>query len=89
MRTLIVIVIGLVLARAVIFGVNLVNKGRSAPAINGSYWFIGLWLAFCLVDFYIGVFKAGYSAKDELVIHLVVFGIPALAAWFLPRLISN
>jgi len=89
MRTLIVIIIGLALAGVFVFGTNFINKGRTAPVINGSYWFIALWLIFCVVDFYIGVFRAGYSAKDEFVIHLIVFGVPAVAAWFLPRLTSN
>lgn len=90
MRTIIVIVIGLVLACVFVFGAGFLNKGRTSPIINGSYWFIALWLVFCAIDFYIGVFKAGYSAKDEFLIHLIIFGIPAAAAaWLLPRLNSN
>lgn len=89
MRTLIVIVIGLLLACAFVFGAGFIGKGSAGAAASGSYWFMGIWLIFCIVDFYIGVFRAGYSAKDEFIIHLVIFGVPAIAAWFLSRLSSN
>lgn len=89
MRTLIVIVIGVVLALTFVFGANYINKGKSEPIVNGLSWFIGLWLAFCVVDFCIGVFKAGYGPLEELGVHLVVFAVPVAAAWFLSRQLFN
>jgi hypothetical protein len=89
MRTLTVIGIGLVLATLFVFGANLVNRSKSGIVLSGNYWFAGLWMLFCCVDFYIGVFRAGYSAKDELGIHLIIFSIPTLAAWWLARWVSH
>jgi len=81
MRTVIVIVIGLILSLAFVLGANFINKGKS----TGAYLFMGLWLIFCIVDYCIGVFKAGYSPLDELGIHLIIFAVPAAAAYFLAR----
>lgn len=85
MRTLIIIAVGLILSFAFVFGANAINKGRGESLVNGAYWFIGLWLIFCVYDFYVGVFKAGYSVRDELAIHSIIFAAPAAAAWFLSR----
>ncbi|MCI0391733.1 MAG: hypothetical protein MOB07_23565 [Acidobacteria bacterium] len=84
MRTLIVITIGLILSVIFVFGASFINKSRGEQFINGAYVFIGLWLIICIVDFYFGV-KAGYSALEELGIHLVVFGVPAAVAFLLSR----
>lgn len=81
MRTLIVIAIGLALSLAFVFGANAVKQSKAA----GAYAFIGVWLIFCIVDFCIGVFRAGYSPKDELGIHLVIFAIPAVVAYYFSR----
>jgi hypothetical protein len=81
MRTLIVILIGLLLSGVFVYGANFINKSR----VNGFYAFLAVWLIFCAIDYYIGVFRAGYSALEELGVHLVVFAVPFAAAWYLSR----
>lgn len=86
MRTLIVIGIGLAV---------LVVTALTARALGGRPWmrtgvlvFIACWLVFSAIDFCIGVFSAGYSARSELGIHAAIFGVPAIVAvgaWYLMR----
>jgi hypothetical protein len=70
MRTIVVIAVGLVVL------VLAALVGRSAGAV---YAFIGAWLLFSIADWYVGVYRAGYSAIEELRIHAVIFAVPALA----------
>jgi cell shape-determining protein MreD len=80
MRTVIAITIGLVLAFGFVFASNLLGKSK----ITGAILFLCLWLIFCGVDYSNGV-KAGYSAVDELGIHILVFALPAIGAWLTAR----
>jgi len=84
MRTLLVIVIGIAFAVAFQRVAAKVNKRYGARKIDGGYWFIGLWLAFTLVDFAVGV-AAGHGALLEVAIHALVFAVPAALAWYLSR----
>ena len=43
--------------------------------------FIPIWLAVSLVNMWVGVTRAGYTAMQELPILLVVFAVPAAIAW--------
>lgn len=81
MRTVTVVMIGLVVSFAFVFGATFIHKSKGV----GAVWFMGVWLIFCLVDYCIGVFQAGYSPLDELGIHLIIFAVPAAAAYFLAR----
>ncbi|MFN0120298.1 MAG: hypothetical protein ACKV2V_07330 [Blastocatellia bacterium] len=89
MRTLIVIGIGLGLASVFVAGAGFSGKGRTASVPHGRYWFLILWLVFRAVNFAPGVFTAGDPANAELLIHLLVFAIPAAAVWFPPRLTAD
>jgi hypothetical protein len=80
MRTVIAIAVGLILAFGFVFAGNLLAKSK----IAGAILFLGLWLIFCGVDYSNGV-KAGYSAVDELGIHILVFALPAIGAWLAAR----
>jgi hypothetical protein len=42
-----------------------------------------LWLALAGLNMGIGVAKAGYSVAEELPIFLLIFGLPAVAAWLI------
>ena len=78
MRTAIVILIGLAaLAACTVLG-PMVATGASR--VTAASVFIGVWFAFCVIDWYIGVYHAGYSAMEELRIHVVIFAIPTVAA---------
>lgn len=73
MRTLTFIVIGLVLL-CVVLAVS-----RPAWRTRTALGFIAVWLAISAVNLSMGL-AAGYSLAEELLVHLFLFGIPALAA---------
>jgi hypothetical protein len=83
MRTLIVIVTGLALSCSFAFAGRAMGRG----AIAGALVFIVLWFLFCAFD-YVGGLRAGYSALDELGIHILLFTLPTLAAWLSARWLS-
>jgi hypothetical protein len=83
-RTLIVILIGIVLAVAVRAVAGALARRRAGEHGDGSKLFIGLWAAFVVVDGYVGV-TAGHSVASELAIHALVFVIPAGLAWYLAQ----
>jgi hypothetical protein len=77
MRTAIIIGIGLV-AMLVCIGVA---RWIGAGTNTGARVFWGLWLVAAGVNMWIGVSRAGYAFKDEFPIFLLIFLIPAVAAW--------
>jgi hypothetical protein len=78
MRTAIVILIGLATLAAFALLGPVVNAHVSR---TGAAWvFLAAWFIFCIIDWYVGVYHAGYSAMEELRIHALVFAIPAVAA---------
>lgn len=83
MRTIAVIVIGLILSGVFVFAAS--HFGRAK--VTGAIVFIVIWFIFCSVDYSNGV-KAGYAAVDELGIHILLFAVPAVGGWaathFLP-----
>ena len=54
---------------------------RSAEA--GARVFIWVWLAAALLDGAVGVIRAGIPLLNEAGAFIPIFGIPALAAWYL------
>ena len=83
MHTLIVTLIGFVLLAAFI---GVARKRASAPArAAAARAFIPVWLVLCIGHICFGVFRAGYGLADELKVHSVVFGLPALTAWLVSR----
>lgn len=51
--------------------------------------FVPIWLACSLANLWIGVKRAGYSVREELPILVIVFSVPALAAWVARRLLAG
>jgi hypothetical protein len=82
MRTLIAIMIGVVVLLAVLVGAAEINRRRQADSLDGPRIFIWVWLAACIVDFWVGAFT-GHRVSVELGLHLVIFIVPASLAWFL------
>ena len=78
MRPTIVILIGLATFAAVALLGPVVNAHVSRT--SAAWVFLAAWLIFCVIDWYVGVYHAGYSATEELRIHAVIFVIPAVAA---------
>ena len=60
-------------------GVDQRGRGRFILA------FIPVWLACAAFNMWIGVSRAGFPLAYELPVFLVVFAIPAAAAWWLWR----
>jgi hypothetical protein len=54
--------------------------------VVGIIVFVSLWLTFCVIDTLRGV-RAGYSIQAEIMIHLLLFAIPAVAAYLAARLL--
>lgn len=78
MRTLILILVGLVVATSAI---RLAKPGKRRFV---AWMFCAFWLLAALVNLSVGL-SHGYSLREELPIHLLLFGMPALAAWWLSR----
>ncbi len=77
MRTLIFILAGLGVLALALFLSPAAWRGRVALG------FIAAWLVVSGINLSIGL-SHGYSLREELLVHLVLFGIPALtalAAW--------
>lgn len=74
MRTLILIIAGLLLAAATL---RFVPPHLRMP---GLVAFSLVWLGACAVNLRIGL-SHGYTLAQELPIHVVLFGVPVLAAW--------
>ncbi len=80
MRTLIVILIGLILSFLFVWGSGYFNKTKT----TGILIFLIIWLVFCIFDLIIGV-RAGYSVGEELGIHTVIFALPAISVYLFSR----
>ncbi len=65
---------------------HLVNRRAARPVLNGPRVFLPVWAAVSFYNGYVGVTQAGYSVQAELLVHLVVFGLPAaVAVWLMLR----
>lgn len=73
MRTVLFILVGLALLAAVLMLAPAAWRSRLALG------FIAVWLVASGINFGIGL-SHGYSLREELVVHLFLFGGPALAA---------
>lgn len=80
MRTVIIIVGGLVLLGVFLFGGRLM--GGAGAMVTGAKIFIPLWLVAALYNMWVGVSRAGYSVTEELPIFLLIFAVPAFVAAF-------
>lgn len=73
MRTLLFIIVGLIVLGAAL------ALCRPAWRPRAALGFIALWLAISATNLGMGL-AAGYPLAEELLVHLFLFGIPALAA---------
>ncbi len=79
MHVLMVMVGGLVLLGVfVLFG--WLWGASAAGMVLAAKVFVPVWLAVTSVNMWVGVVHAGYSARDELPILLLVFAVPAVSA---------
>jgi hypothetical protein len=82
MRTIIIIVVGLVVLALVAAGAWRFGNG-AASLVTAVKVFIAVWLVAALLNMWLGVARAGYSVAEELPIFLVIFLVPAAVAVFL------
>jgi hypothetical protein len=79
MHILIVILGGFVALAAFHFGYRFAGL---APAA-GAALFIWVWLAASVLNGFVGVYKADIPVINEVGAFVLIFGIPAAAAWYL------
>ncbi|MFC5576989.1 hypothetical protein ACFPOA_03035 [Lysobacter niabensis] len=85
MHTIYVVALGLLLLGiCLLFARALPGAGHS---LRGRFilTFIPVWLACAAFNMWVGVSRGGYPVGDELPLFLIVFAIPASAAWWLWR----
>jgi hypothetical protein len=80
MRTLIIIACGLALLAGCLVIARLIG-GAGPPAMTrATIVFVILWFAAAAANMWVGVYRAGYSFRDELPIFLLIFLLPAAVA---------
>ena len=84
MHTLRMTIIGLVLLGLFVLAARLWNRSQGRHT-DGAWIFIWIWLAIALANLLVGVYVAGIPLLTELLVLVVVFGVPAAAAWYLSR----
>ena len=85
MRTLLLTLVGVLVLFAFVAIAGAVNRRKGTPGINAPRAFVFIWLGVSAAHFYIGVVREGYPVATELAVHAVIFGVPALLAWYLAR----
>ncbi len=84
MHMLMMTILGLVLLATFWFAGRLLNARAGRAVINAPRLFLLVWAAASFYNGYVGVTKAGYSVQAELLVHVVVFGLPAaIAVWLM------
>jgi len=80
-RTFIAIGIGLIL----LIVVAVLAARRDQEARQKAFTAFGVvWFVLCVLDAIVGVLN-GYSIGEELLIHMVIFLVPAMAAFLVAR----
>jgi len=82
MRTIIIILSGLLLLGLCVLGARLIGGTGTGAMVTAAQVFIPVWLVAALLNMWVGVSRAGYSATEELPIFLLIFAIPAGVASF-------
>lgn len=80
MHILMVTAAGLILLAIMHFGPALIGQ-----SFNGEKIFIWVWLVLSILNGLYGHFRAGIPLINEIGALIPIFGIPALAAWYLMR----
>lgn len=68
--------------------VAMVGLGRPSRA-QAAKRFIPLWAILSLANMLIGIFQAGYGFAEEAGVLVTVFGLPAIIAFALSRLLRS
>ena len=84
MHTLRMTMLGFVVLAIFFLGARLLKRGEGKP-VDGAWIFIWVWLVAAVINLLVGVFSAGIPLLVEIPVLAVVFGLPALVAWYLSR----
>ena len=84
MHTLRMTVLGFVVLAIFFLGARMLNRGQDRK-IDGAWIFIWVWLVAAVINMMVGVFAAGIPLIVEIPVLAVVFGLPAVVAWYLSR----
>jgi hypothetical protein len=82
MRTLIILICGIVLWGACLGVARLFGEAGLSKMSVATYVFIALWFLISAGNMWIGVAQAGYSVKEELPIFILIFSLPVAVALF-------
>jgi hypothetical protein len=80
MRSLFIIFGGFVLLGVCLGAAKFLTGDFAGASRIATIAFLVLWLLAAAFNMWFGVARAGYSAKEEFPIFLVIFGLPALTA---------
>lgn len=84
MHTLRMTILGFIVLAIFFLGARLLNRGQGTT-IDGAWIFIWVWLIAAVINLFVGVIVAGIPLMIEVAVLAVVFGLPALLAWYLSR----
>jgi ABC-type Na+ efflux pump permease subunit len=85
MHIVIVVIGGLAALAMFWFGYRMFGR----PPAAGAALFIWVWLAASVLNGAVGVLKAGIPLMNEIGAFVLIFGIPAAAAWILAYRVGN
>jgi hypothetical protein len=80
MRSVVIIVAGLVLLGLFVLGGRLIGGGAIQTMVTAVKIFLPLWFVVAAINMWMGVSGAGYSVAEEFPIFLAIFALPAIAA---------
>jgi hypothetical protein len=83
MRTMIIVLGGLLLLGLALLIARWTGGSGAGPMVSAAKAFLPIWLVVALVNMWMGVARAGYSVAEELPIFLLIFAVPAAVAVFL------
>ena len=89
MHTIMVISGGFLLLVIFVIVARLSSGGSRSAMAKGALAFIPVWFIAAAINMWVGVTQAGYSVAEEAPILGVVFGVPAIVAFFVWRHFSR
>lgn len=81
MHTIIIMAGGFALLGICLLTGRLIDGASPSALATAAKYFIPIWLAAAAINMWVGVARAGYSVADEAPIFLLVFAVPAAAAF--------
>lgn len=89
MRTLVIIIGGLILLGIFLGAGKLLSTNRNRP-YSGLFWtFVTTWAVLAGANMWVGVMEAGYTFMEELPIFLLIFLAPVVPGYFIQRRLQN